>query len=105
MALEAASATAYLRCYLFEAYVVPDTGLPVASIGKDHIPTLLDTDCKSVYDNSVKDAPVPSDRLVAIAEAALRGTVSGVPQRDQKKTQLRLVPTRWQLADGLTRPG
>lgn len=48
---------------------------------------------------------MPSDRLDAISVAALRGIVSGGPQRYQKKTQMRWAPTRWQSADGLAKPG
>ncbi len=48
---------------------------------------------------------MPSDRLVAISIASLRGAASAGPQRDEEKTCMNWGPTRWQLADALTKPG
>jgi hypothetical protein len=47
---------------------------------------------------------VPTDENVGLAVAALRCLCSAGPQRTEGLTELRWVPTRWQLADPLTKP-
>lgn len=105
MALEAASAAADVRCCLLEADAGPDTVLPVTSIGEEHLPMVFYTDRKAVYDNIVMDSSMPSDPLVASSFAGPCRIVSGGPQRGMKKTHMWWVPTRWQVADGLSKPG
>jgi len=66
---------------------------------------LMFTDCKSLFDNLRKDGSVPDDRWTAIAIAGLRCAVSAGPGRRQDKAECLWVPSRWQLADGLTKRG
>ncbi len=63
------------------------------------------TDCRSVFDHLKRDCTVPEDRAVAIASACFRDVCSAGPQRVTQKTEILWVPSRWQLADGLTKPG
>ena len=77
----------------------------VEDFGEDELPIVLFTDCKSLFDNLKKEGSVPDDKWVAISIAALRGAVSAGPGRNKKKAECRWVPSRWQLADCLTKRG
>ena len=48
---------------------------------------------------------MPDDKWVAVPVASLRGAVSAGPGRDTRKAEARWVPSRWQLADCLTKKG
>ena len=72
---------------------------------EDEIPVMLSTAYKSLFDNLKKDGSVPDDKWVAVPVASLRGAVSAGPGRDTRKAEARWVPSRWQLADCLTKKG
>ena len=63
------------------------------------------TDCRSVYDCVLKESSTPDDRRTAISVASLRQGVSAGSGRDLRKSALMWVPTRCQIADGLTKSG
>ena len=63
----------------------------------------LVVDCKSLYDNMAKDASVPEDKWTAVYIGALRCGVSAGVGRSQDKAEMLRVPSRHQLADGLTK--
>ena len=65
----------------------------------------LVVDCKSLYDNMAKDASVPEDKWTAIYIGALRCGVSAGVGRSQDKADMLWLPSRHQLADGLTTKG
>ena len=65
----------------------------------------LVVDCKSLYDNMAKDASVPEDKWTAIYIGALHCGVSAGVGRSQDKAEMLSVPSRHQLADGLTKKG
>ncbi len=48
---------------------------------------------------------MPDDKITAISIAALRQYLSAGPGRDETKSMMQWVPTRCQLADGLTKHG
>ena len=48
---------------------------------------------------------MPTDRLVALSIAALRGVCSTRPQRPPPRSEILWLPIRWQFADMLTQPG
>ena len=52
-----------------------------------------------------KDGSVPEDKQVAVSMASLRGTVSAGPGRNKSKAEALWLPSRWQLADCLTKRG
>ena len=66
---------------------------------------MLFTDCKSLFDNLAKDGSVQDDKWVAVPVASLRGALSAGPGRNTSKSEARWVPSRWQLADCLTKKG
>ena len=72
---------------------------------EDVLPTKIVVDCKSLFDNMCKEASVPDDRWTAIYIAQLRCAVSAGPGRREDRTEMLWVPSRWQLADGLTKKG
>ena len=51
----------------------------VTSYGEYHVPIILYTDCKSLFDHLKKDGAVPDDKWVAVAVASLKGAVSAGP--------------------------
>ena len=61
------------------------------------------TDCKSKFDCLATDASVPEDRGTALTVASLRERCSAGVGRDKQRSGLMWVPTRVQLADGLTK--
>ena len=63
------------------------------------------TDCKSLFDHLKKEGAVPDDRWTALYVAALKCGVSCGPERDTRKAGCLWVPSRWQLADVLTKLG
>ena len=65
----------------------------------------LYTDCKSLFDHLKKEGAVPDDKWVAVPLGSLRSAVSAGPGRNLKKSECRWVPSRWQLADCLTKKG
>ena len=69
------------------------------------VPLYLLTDCKSLYDNVQKDCSLCDDRHTAPYIASLRQSVSAGPQRDKTRAGMMWVPSRHQLADGLTKAG
>ena len=70
--------------------------------GEKHLPIRVITDCGSLFDCLAKDASVPEDRGTALTVASVRKAF-GRSGRDQKRSGLMWVPTRVQLADGLTK--
>ena len=91
----------YTRAILCEA-MIGGRGLP-EEWRKEHLSIRLVTDCKSVFDCLAKDASVPEDGGTALTVASLRERCSAGVGRDQKRSGLFWVPTRVQLADGLTK--
>ena len=106
-ALEAVGHARCIRVYLAEILFRGNARrVDVQTLDEESVfGTVCFADCKSLFDNVLKDASVPSDKLVAISVACLRGVASAGPQRDLSRTELRWLPTRWQLADALTRIG
>ena len=66
----------------------------------DLTPMTLVTDCKSIYDTVHKDGQHISDKASVIHAVLLRQMLS---TRASPKTRLLWVPTRHQIADGLTK--
>ena len=91
----------YTRATLCEVVtgrrVVPDEST------EEHLPVRVITDCKSLFDRLAKDASVPEDRGTALTVASLRERCSAGVGRHTKRSGLMWVPTRVQLADGLTK--
>ena len=80
-------------------------GMPVESYGEDHMKVVMWTDCKSLYDHMQNEGTIPKDRHTAVWVAALRCGVSAGAGRCTAKAAMRWLPSRWQLADGLTKGG
>ena len=70
---------------------------------EEHFSIRVITDCESLFDCLAKDASVPEDRGTALTVASLREKCSAGVGRDTKRSGLMWVPTRVQLADGLTK--
>ena len=68
-------------------------------------PLIMATDCKSVFDCIKKDAQSIGDKSNAINVAILRQLCSGENHPVGEKARLLWLPTRHQLADGLTKGG
>ena len=102
-ALEALGRGLYVRALLAEVLEGPQKSPPAWS--EEDMALRLITDCKSLYDNIVKDCSLCEDRHTALYVAALRQCVSAGPQRDGTKAGMLWVPSRHQLADGLTKTG
>jgi len=102
-ALEAFGRGAYVRALLSELQAGP-IKLP-HTWGEEVVKLRIVTDCKSLYDNIAKECSVCEDRHTALYIASLRQGVSAGPQRDSAKAGLLWVPSRHQLADGLTKDG
>ena len=66
---------------------------------EEHLPIRVITDYKSLFDCLAKDASVPEGRGTASTVASLRERCSA----DNTRSGLMWVPTRVQLADGLTK--
>ena len=97
-ALDLAECTRALLCeVVIGGRVLPDEW------GEEHMPIRAITDCKGLFDCLAKDASVPEDRGTALTVASLRAKCSAKVGRDQKRSGLMWVPTRVQLADGLTK--
>ncbi len=104
-AVETYGLAKYYRAYLCDIIWGFADWRPVESFGETEIPIILFTDCKSLYDHLKKDGSVPDDKWVAVSMASLRGAVSAGPGRDVRKSEAKWVPSRWQLADCLTKKG
>ena len=91
----------YMRAMLCEVVVgrrvLPD------ECGEEHLPIRVITECTSLFGCVATDASVLEDRGTALTVASLRGRCSAGVGRDEKRSGLRWVPTRVQLADGLTK--
>jgi len=95
----------YYRAYLCDILFGFADWKSLDTYGESEIPIVLFTDCKSLHDNLKKEGSVPDDKWVAVPIASLRGAVSAGPGRDVRKAESRWVPSRWQLADCLTKKG
>ena len=71
--------------------------------GEEHLPIRVITHCKSLFGCLAKGASVPEDRGTALTVASLREMCSARVGRDTTRSGLMWVPTRVQLADGLTK--
>eukprot|EP00971_Amphidinium_carterae_P323530 6429327-Amphidinium_carterae.1 len=80
-------------------------GAHPSEICDDQMPMIQITDCKSLYDHIKADARVPDCRKTAIHLASLKSDVSAGVDRCETKSELRWVPSRWQLADVFTKKG
>ena len=98
---DALDLTEYTRAMLCEVLigwrVLPDEWR------EEHLPIRVSTDCKSLFDCLAKDASVPEDHGTALTVASLRERCSAGVGRDKQRSALMWVPTRVQLADGLTK--
>lgn len=65
---------------------------------------VLCTDCKSVFDSVYKSQQSIGDRAVALGVAGLRQMVT-TNTKDAQKASLLWIPTRYQVADSLTKHG
>jgi len=72
---------------------------------EQHLAVVVVTDCKSLYDNIQKECSLCDDRHTALYICGLRQLLSAGPQRDLTRARLLWVPSRHQLADGLTKSG
>ena len=70
---------------------------------EEHMPVRAIIVCQSLFDRLARDASVPEDRGTALTVASLRERCSAGVGRDQNRSGLMWVPTRVQLADGLTK--
>ena len=104
-AVETFGLARYYQAYMVDILLGHADWRPVDSYGEDELPIVLYTDCKSLFDNLRKEGSVPEDKWVAVAIASLRGAVSAGPGRNTSKSECRWVPSRWQLADCLTKRG
>ena len=89
----------FYRAYYCDILLGYAGWMDVSEFGEDHLPIVVFTDCKSLYDNLKKDGSVPDDRWVAIPIASLRGAISAGAERNRDKSEMKWVPSRWQLAD------
>ena len=97
-ALDLAEYTRAMLCEVLSgARVLPDEWT------EEHLPVRVITDCQSLFDCLAKDASVPEDRGTALTVAPLRERCLAGVGRDTKRSRLMWVPTRAQLADGLTK--
>ena len=96
--------TVYVRALIAEALLQPQ-GISLTDYDETHVASRLITDCKSLFDHLKSDGKVPEDRHTAIWVAALRCGVAAGPGIRPSKTPLLWTPSRWQLADGLTKYG
>jgi hypothetical protein len=113
----AAEAGACLECYGMAHYVrvflaealhgqrMRERGVSLCDVGEDLLPVMIVSDCRSLYDNMKVDGSVPEDRHSAVYVAALRCVLSAGAGRDKRRSRLRWTPSRWQLADVLTKAG
>ena len=102
-AVETFGLAKYCRAYLCDILFGYADWKGLDDYGENEIPIMLFTDCKSLFDNLKKEGSVPDDKWVAVPVASLRGAVSAGPGRDTRKAEARWVPSRWQLADCLTK--
>jgi len=102
-AIEAVGRAVYVRAMLAEIMHGKVKGPHEWS--EDQVPMRIMTDCKSLYDNIAKDCSLCDDRNTALYIASLRQQVSAGPQRDMRLAGMSWVPSRHQLADGLTKAG
>ena len=77
----------------------------VDSFGEQDLGIVLYTDCKSFYDHMKREGTVPEDPYTAMQVAVLRCEVGAGPGRRVDKAAMKWLPSRWQLADGLTKNG
>ena len=68
-------------------------------------PLVMCTDCKSVYDCISKDGHTIGDRTNALNVAVLRQLLTTSKKPSGEKAHLLWLPTRHQVADGLTKSG
>ena len=95
----------YLRVLLSEIFY----GENIVKSSEDEwgslITTIMCTDCKSVYDHIKKDSQSVGDKSNAIHTAVLRQICTVEKSPMSNKAQILWVPTRHQVADGLTKSG
>ena len=103
-ALEALGMGLYLRAYLCEVFWGHGR-VSLEEYGEDQMKVILWTDCKSLYDHLRKDGSVPDDRWTALSVGSLRCGLSAGGGRNEQKAECRWLPSRWQLADCLTKTG
>ena len=104
-AVETIGLAKYYRAYMADVLLGYAEWRPLESYGETEIPIVLFTDCKSLFDHLKKEGSVPDDKWVAVPIGSLRGAVSAGPGRNEAKADCRWVPSRWQLADCLTKKG
>ena len=102
-AMEALGRAVYLRALLAE--IMFGKRRRPHEWTEEDMKVILVTDCKSLYDNIQKDCSLCEDRQTALYICALRQVTSAGPQRDASRAALVWVPSRHQLADGLTKAG
>ena len=102
-ALEAMGRGLYVRAMISE--LLEGGAKSPEQWGEEVVHLRLITDCKSLYDNIAKECSLCEDRHTALYIAALRQCVSAGPQRDTSKAAMSWVPSRCELADGLTKDG
>ena len=102
-ALEGYGMAHYVRAFFCE--ITAGGRRRVDSFGEQDLGITLYTDCKSLYDHMKCEGTVPEDRYTAVQVAALRCEVSAGPGRRVDKAAMKWLPSRWQLADGLTKSG
>lgn len=96
----------YLRAMLCEIYHASEMISECEDEGLEELIQIkLITDCRSLFDCIKKTGSIPSDKVSAVSLAAARQRVSAGPGRVKSKAELLWVPTRHQLADGLTKAG
>ena len=103
-ALETLGMAKYFRAYMCDVILGASQG-DVMEYDETHMPIVLYTDCRSLYDHLKKEGSVPEDKWVAVWVGSLRCGVSAGPDRNKTKSECKWVASRWQLADGLTKFG
>ena len=76
-----------------------------SSLSQSVVEIRFHTDCRSLYDHILAQGKLPDDRNEALYIAELRQLLQAGPSSDDSKANLQWVPSRCQLADGLTKPG
>ena len=100
-ALDTQGRVLYVRALWCDA-MYGNADCTVLDYGEKDCESYLITDCKSLYDHMKVEGKVPDCRHTAIYVAALRQTVVAGPGR-HRGTRMLWVPSRWQLADVLTK--
>ena len=94
----------YFRAYCRDV-LLGASGPALLDLGEAQTRIKVFTVCKSLFDHLTKEGAAPEDKQTADRIASLRGSVSAGPGRNTNKSECKWLPTHWQLADCLAKPG